>query len=186
MKSQREKEGWRGPVHTVFVEMANFVEDGDKQSLGPRVPLFSVTYDPAGKRCDETTHYTELIDSHTTDYDTRYDAKGRVSEQSYYRDGMFQYKVLSTYQDEKVVTEDFCAANSTPNYKREHKYDAEGNPIEMSYSEAGGKLIYKLKYDNEYDSAGNLIKITIFQWTSEQGEELYKPLSVHFQTITYY
>jgi hypothetical protein len=73
-----------------------------------------------------------------------------------------------------------------PRYARAYKYDDHEHPIEMVYSADGGKIINKLRYENEYDNVGNLIKVTIFRWVTNNGVSFYKPASTHFQTITYY
>jgi hypothetical protein len=187
MKTQREQEGWLGPVGTVVVEMADFLERGGTQILGPRVPLFTLRYDIKGKRVEEKTYYSLHRESGANDCVTSHDTKGNTSALFCFSNGEFLYKVIPTYDSNKrVIKELFCDAMGNPHYKREHEYDARGNPIEMSHSEVNGTIVNKLKYENEYDSVGNLTKVTVFKWSTSNGESFYKPLMVNYQTITYY
>lgn len=186
MKTDRAKEGWLGPVQTVVVEMADFGEEGGTLSLSRRVKLFTLTYDAQGKRIERKTFYTVHEDSQENLHVTRHDTEGNMIEQTYYQHGEFQYKVFCTYDNKKLVEEDFYDVMGQLRYTREHKYDDHGNPIEMNYSEASGKIIDKLKYENEYDAVGNLIKVTTSRWVTNNGGDVYKPVSICFQTITYY
>jgi hypothetical protein len=187
MKTQREQEGWVGSVRSVVVETADFLEQGETQSLGPRVPLFTLRYDIEGKRVGEKTYYSLHMESGSGDCVPSHDAKGNTSALFCFSNGEFLYKVIPTYDSNKrVVQELFCDATGKPHYRREHEYDARGNPIEMSYSEADGTIVNKLKYENEYDSVGNLTKVTVFKWSTGKGESFYKPVMVNYQTLTYY
>jgi hypothetical protein len=187
MKTQREQEGWLGPVRAVVVEMADFLERGGTQTLGPRVPLFTLEYDIQGKLVGEKTCYILHGESGVNDCITRYDTEGNISALFCFSGGEFLYKVIPTYDSNKRVVEElFCDAMGNPRYKREHKYDARGKPVEMSHCEINGTIVNKLKYDNEYDSVGNLIKVTILKLVDHGGKSSYKPVSVHFQTVTYY
>jgi hypothetical protein len=105
MKTQREKEGWSGPVKQVTLEVAEFLERESTPVLGPRVPLFTISYDEQGRRVEKTTYYTAHSDSKENDYITKYDDEGRMREQTYYQHGLFQYKVVPTYENKKLVTD---------------------------------------------------------------------------------
>lgn len=187
MKTDREQEGWLGSVKTVIVEKADFLEEADMPALDSREPLFIVHYDIQGRKVNQNTYYHMHGESNPNDFATNYDTEGNISALFCFSKGEFLYKVIPTYDNNKrVVKELFCDAMGNPHYRRDHEYDVRGNPIEMSYSEANGAIINKLKYDNEYDSVGNLIKVTIHKWVNHGGKPFYKPISIHFQNITYH
>jgi hypothetical protein len=186
MKSQREEEGWLGPVRAVVFEMADFHEEGGTEILGPRMTLYTIRYDVKGDRVGEVTYNSIHGESRADDYIESSDGKSNVRELSYRPDGEHRYKVISTYENDKIVEEIYYDVEGVPRYKREHRYDLRGQPVEMIYSESGGMIVNKLRYDNEYDSQGNLTKVTIFKWSTSNGKSCYKPISVHFQNISYY
>ncbi len=186
MKTQREQEGWVGPVRTVAVAMAHFIEEGETQKLGPPVPLFTLRYDIQGRRVGQKTFYSVHREAGPADYVTRYDAKGN-SALFCFSNGEFLYKVIPAYDGNKrLVKELFCDAMGNLRYTRSHKYDARGNAIEMTYSNAKQTIVNRLRYENEYDSLRNLTKTTVFEWTPGGGEPSYKPIMVNYQTINYY
>jgi hypothetical protein len=187
MKSDREQDGLVGLVRHVVAEMAVFLEQGQRQTLGARVPLFTLQYNTRGKRVGERNYYYLHGESGVGDFVTHQDKASNKFELFCFSNGEFLYKVIPTYDsNNKVVDELFYEATGNLLYRRMHEYDVRGNPIAMSLIAASGTVIDKLKYENEYDIAGNLIKVTILKWSSQGGELSFKPIMVNYRTITYF
>jgi hypothetical protein len=95
-----------------------------------------------------------------------YNYKGnQVEELVYDENGKLNQKYLSILDDKGNEIENF-------------HFDAFGNPNEI-------KSKYKIKYDS-FDEKGNWTKKTTSKLVVENGKEVYKPLYVDYQTITYY
>jgi hypothetical protein len=187
MKNDREQDELLGLAQSLYVEMAEFTNEDGKLREGPRMPLITVTYDIQGTKTGEFIHSFMYTESDSDDYVFSYDTEGKVREQSYYRDGVLQTKVIPSYDTQARVAEAlFCNSHGTPAYKRVLTYDAQGNPIEMGYYKVDGSLVYKYAYTNEYDSIGNLIKVTALRWVAREDKSFYEPTLVTYRTIIYY
>lgn len=187
MKSDREHDGLVGPVQAVVIELEDCSEQEGDQTFGPRTPLLTLRYDVGGKRVGERSYSSLHRESAAGDCVATNDTEGKIGALFCFANGRFLNKVMPTYDDNnRIIKELFCDALGNPSYQREHEYDLRGNPIRMTYAKMDGTISDKLKYENEYDSVGNLIKTTILRWSTENGNSFYKPTTITHRTITYY
>lgn len=187
MKSDRETAGLVGPVRSLYLETAEFINKRGKWVESHRKPMMTITFDLQGKIIGESVHRFMYSESVSENYRFSYDDEGRVSEQCRYHNGIIQNRVIPSYDNQGRVTESLvCDPDGTPKYKDTHKYDANGNPVELGYYKADGSLVYKNVYDNEYDSIGNLIKVITSRWTTRDDKLFSEPVLVTYRTITYY
>jgi len=95
-----------------------------------------------------------------------YNHKGnQIEEIVYSQNGKLNQKYLSTLDNKGNEIESV-------------EFDAFGNPSEI-------KSKYSVKYDS-YDKKGNWTKKTTSKVIIENGKEVYKPMYINYQTITYY
>lgn len=187
MKTDREQDGLVGSVRSLFVEIAEFTNEAGELLERPRMSLVTITYDIQGKKTGERFHRFMYTESDSDDYIFSYDTEGRISSQSYYRDSIFHSKVIPSYDNQGRVAEAlFSNSEGALNYKRVLNYDAQGNPVEMGYYKLNGALVYKYAYVNEYDSTGNLIKVTALRWMVTASKSFYEPTLTTYRTLTYY
>jgi hypothetical protein len=185
MKSEREQDGWFGLVQFVVVEMAEYLDQDGRQTLGRRVPLFTLEYDTEGKRVAEKTYYSLHGTSDVNECLLRQSVDGSRNALFCFSGGEFVYKVIQNFDAHgRIVSELFSDIMGKPHHKREQKYDVHGNPVEMSLTTPTGTVVDRIKYENEYDAVDNLIKVKILKWILDDGR--YKPIMVNYQTVTYY
>lgn len=187
-KTNRERDGWTGPVKTVVTETAEFSQESGKWVLRPRRLDFTLTYDRSGGVVDESYGANVIFDLTSSDDGTvKRDAEGNVIEQEVYRNGVLEYRIFFTRDAEgKEVEQVVRHADGLLAGRKTHRYDSHGRAVEMNEHDAGGTIITRCAYANKYDSEKNLIEVTVERWTNVAGEFVYEPLFTTYHTITYY
>jgi len=187
MKTGKEKSGLVGAVRSLYEEISNFTNETGEWVEGTRVPLFTAIFDTQGNLIDESFHSFMYTQPASDEYICDYDSEEKVNEQAYYRDGVLQSKVIPSYDEQgRAVEAVVCDSSGTPKFRHVYKYDANGNQTEAAYYEINGSLLNKNVHNNEYDSRGNLIKVTTLSWVTKEGRSFYEPALVRYRTITYY
>jgi antitoxin component YwqK of YwqJK toxin-antitoxin module len=188
MKTDREKDGWLGPVKSVVTEMAPFTKRAGHWVLNPRTKGFATTYDRDGRKTTESFGSDVLFSAgHPNDTINKSDDEGHVIEQEKYQNGTLQYRVFFTYDAEGRETErTVCSPDGTLLTSTIHKYDAHGKAIEMSVYKSDGSVDHKISYTNTYDSKGNLIEVTAKRSNNDIHDSTGVPLFVIYHSLTYY
>jgi hypothetical protein len=188
MVTDRERDGWSGPVWKVVTERANFLEQAGKWVLGPRKMDFVTTYDRSGRGLSESYGDGVILDSGRLGHAViRRDREGNVVEREHYSDGILQYRESLAYDSEgRKSAEVIYDPDGAAVAKTSFKYDARGKTAEMAKYGPNDTLISRITYANEYDSEGNIIQQTVERWTNVDGEMVYDPLFIIYHVITYY
>ncbi|MBA4184024.1 MAG: hypothetical protein H0X49_08435 [Acidobacteria bacterium] len=175
-------------MQRVSEEIAHISKRNGRWVIHPRKLQVVTVYNFEGKRTDETFHVR--IHGNQSDLDSAtvmQDADGNITGYSSYFEGILQYKVFFAYNEQgRKIEEITYDAKGELCRKTYYKYDTHRKMIEMSAYNSDNTLQDKHTYTNEYDSAGNLVKITIRRWTNIDGEMFYEPLCEIYYNITYY
>ena len=184
-QTDRKKDGWHGPVKSIIVEVANYIQQASETALGTPFPILTYAYDASGRRVGDMTFHKGAnvvqLDSHFT---SSWRDPDRIESQRCYTEEGLAYTVRPTYRDDKIVKETFFDNHDIAKYAREYTYDSAGHPVEMSHVTAEGIVLRKLNYENRYDDRGNLVEVAVYEWTSNQPTS--RPLMVIYYTITYF
>jgi hypothetical protein len=188
MKTDREKDGWFGPIQSVATELASISKRGNHWVLNRREKGFATTYDRDGKKTTESFGSGVLLSSgHPPDTINKKDDEGHVIEQEKYKTGALQYRVFFTYDAEGRETQRTVRSPEGDLItKTVHQYDAHGKAVEMSVYKSDGPLDSKISYTNKYDSNDNLIEVTAKRWTNNMSDSSGEPLFVIYHSLTYY
>lgn len=117
----------------------------------------------------------------------KHDIEGNIIEHYGYLEGVLQSNLLFTYDEQgKKIEQRACSPQGAVLHKTVCKYDAWGKAVEMMTVDDDDSLLAKHTYVNEYDSIGNLIKITVRRWTNVGGRFVYEALCEIYKKITYY
>ena len=187
IKTDRERDGLFGAVRSVQQEIAYISEKAGKWVISPRQLQAVTTYDREGKRTSQSFHthaYGQSLSEHGV---TKHDVDRNIIQHSRYYEGVLQSKVFFTYDGRGRKIEEMAYSPEGVLYHRTiYKYDAQGRVVEMSTYDVGNTIISKHTYTNDYDSVGNLTKITVRRWTNTDGKLLYQPLCEIYYDIAYY
>jgi hypothetical protein len=188
METDRERDGWSGPVWKVVTERANFLEEAGKWVLGPRQMDFTTTYDRSGERLSESYGDGVILGSGMLDHTvSRRDCEGHIVERENFSDGVLLYRESLAYDSEgRKSAEVIYDPNGIIVGKTRFTYDARGKTAEMAKYGPDDTLITRIVYANEYDSEGNITRQTVKRWTNVDGEMVYDPLFIIYHVITYY
>lgn len=189
MKTDRERDGWVGPVQSIRCECSDYLERKDDSIMGPRQLNFIFTYDVNGNRIGNNygPKVLKLPETPGVNDLSKYDASGNLVEHSRYSDGVLQWKLVFSYDDRANKLEEVMTAPDGSVLRRTlYKYDEHRKAIEMSTYNPDGSLDCKHTYVNKFDVAGNMVEQTVRRWTNINGEMLYEPLFITYYTITYY
>lgn len=190
-KTDREQHGLTGAVQSVHTEIASISEKQGKWVISSRQSEVITTYNRQGKMTRQTfntdntgTRGIELLpDSNVVKHDT----EGNIIECLHYIMNVLESKVLYTYDKQgRKIEENAYSPKSELYHKTVYKYDERDKVIEMITYDASGRLCTKHTYANEYDSVGNLTKVTVRRWTNIKEELFYQPLCEIYYSITYY
>ena len=145
----------KGKVSFFSDSTYNFVEKFGEIEKGGRRCNFKYKYDEKGNKI-EGHEYPNLYDHD----DFKCDEKGNKIEGTKFdvnRDrGSYEYKYTYKYDEKGNMIEENYYKSSELNYKSKYKYDEKGNKIEENWYNSAGGLWYKLTY--KYDVKGNKIE----------------------------
>jgi TonB family protein len=151
-KTDREHDGFFGPVHTIIEEGAALIGTPDKPIEGARYRLESRTYDLNGNLIEKIVYGgvggKEVIDRAV--YSS--DSEGNRIENSY--TGGSGIPDPSASQPPPVKED--RGPDGSYLYRHVFRYDDKGNRIEESVYRGGGAFVYKVEY--EYNGNGQLVK----------------------------
>lgn len=184
MQTEREKDGWRGPVKSVAVEMAEFIEGTSGPKLGTVFPLVTFKYDLSGSRLGPVAFHSANISSLPHKFTTKWKDQKTIESQTCYSEEGVLYTVKPTYREGRIIQETFFDNKEIARYIRKHRYDLFGHPTEMIHLKADGTPARKLEYYNKYDREDNLIEVTIYEWLHNQP--ISRPLMIIYYTIAYF
>ena len=188
MVTDRERDGWSGPVWKVVTERANYLEEAGKWVLGPCKIDFTTTYDRSGGRLSESYGDGVILGSGSLEHAvSQRDREGNIVEREHYSNGVLLYRESLVYDGEgRKSAEVIYDPDGVIVGKTSFKYDERGKTSEMSKYRPDDTLISRISYANEYDSEGNITQQTVERWTNVDGEMIYDPLFIIYHVITYY
>lgn len=184
-KTDRERDGLAGAVRSIQVEFAQILKKEDKWVIRPRKLEVVTTYNREGKRTSQNFHVRASQDSN--EGISKYDSNGNVIEHSQYFEGVFQGKIFCAYDDYgRKIKQEAYSPDGKLYYKTLQRYDVQGKVAEVIMYNADNTLCDKHTYVNDYDSTGNLTKVTVRRWTNIDGNLIYEPLCEIYYNIIYY
>jgi TonB family protein len=157
-RTDRDRDGLKGPVGVVRIEVARFSNSAGKAVEGSRVRRERRTYDEQGNL------YHEAL----------YDGDYVISSRFYfYESSDIQSVVAYIRKGSEVVSTGFAAADrqgmNTLRFRLNHKNDAAGNRIGTAMTAEDGTPVRKLAYS--YDKLGDLTEVAQY---SGDGKLLHK------------
>jgi hypothetical protein len=193
MKTDREKNGFKGPVHTVRTEIevspsrAYRVNPGGLELLeiftseydGQRNLYELFTFDESGRLLEEASSERSLIEQESFRFVYTYDDAGRIARRDEYdQAGSADGKTLYSYDSEgRKVEETYYSAKG--NGTRHTKYDQRGNAVEMICYGPDEEITSKNTWESSYNISGNRVEvITIYKMEPAQltpGTDYYVP-----------
>jgi len=185
VQTNRARDGLTGAVQSIQLEFAQILKKEGKWVIRPRKLEVVTTYDLEGKRTSQNFHVRAFQDSN--EGISKYDSNGNVIEHSQYFEGVFQGKIFCTYDDYgRKIKQEAYSPDGKLCYKTLQRYDERGKVVEAIMYNADDTLYDKHTYVNEYDSTGNLTKVTVRRWINIDGNLIYEPLCEIYYNITYY
>src|SRR5262245_17570678 len=148
--SDREHEGFKGPVRKVFEESSTITE-GSNSSIGARCPILTQTYDRQG-RLTTIVLYPGSCGSEEIRHNCSYDKNGNRLERI---DGSKAGGIPISPQKPSTAS---GGGNQNGSYHSKHgfKYDSKGRISEKSEYSPDGKLTQKTVY--KYDAQNRLVE----------------------------
>ncbi len=129
-KTDRERDGFIGAVHTVVTEMAQLAQQVGQWTEDPRVRVHTSVYDTKGNLTAHTSHHP---------------------------DGVLAMKQVRTYDAADTLTKEvFYNPDDSLWRTAVYDYDASGNPSKVTHYVADGSLLFTDVYS--YDAQGNLVE----------------------------
>lgn len=156
-KTDLEREGLKGPVHTVDAESSDFTIEGREQGTGRK--LDALTFNSKSQLVQRTIYsdYGFLIGTEKYSHD----AGGQlVVAEMYEPKGGLQEKRVFTYRQNRLVEVTTHDASGVAQLKQEYIYDQHSRVKDEIYSfkaKPVGKTSYKL------DRNGNIVEAAFFQ-----------------------
>jgi hypothetical protein len=132
-KNDLEREGLKGPVKKVLIEIAKLSKSTGTLKEHSRIPWLSMTFDRSGNKIEEDQLYVEEVLNFKSVF--AYDPQGRLKEGT-----EFNYK-------------------GGADFKWEYSYDPTGKRIEETRYDLNTKSFFS-RSSYLYDDAGNLIEET--------------------------
>lgn|SRR5262245_10254978 len=149
--SDREQEGFRGPVMKVFEEWFPQTEESNTP-IGARCPRETKTYDQQGRLTSDVLYPGVCGEDGEIREDYSYDKDGNRIER--YDDS--KASVISVSPPKPPTPSAGGNQNGSYTFKHVFKYDSKGRMSEESVYPSSGKLKYKLVY--KYDSQNRMIE----------------------------
>ena len=163
-KSDRERAGLVGPVHTVGGDLTAFYDrPSASEAHGVAQPLVSVTYDEKGRELTRVTHGPYALKETMT-----YDAAGRLTESSLTDwEGELLLKETYTYDaGSRLVEKSMRNATAPGPVKETYAYDARGLLAEVAES-YWGKRGNRRAFT--YDEKGRLTAVETYTPKGKPG-----------------
>jgi hypothetical protein len=134
-KTDREREGLIGAVHTVVTEMAQLTQQEGQWTEDPRVRVHTSVYDTKGNLREHTSHHP---------------------------DGALAMKQVRTYEATSTLTKEVLYNPDDSLWRTAvYDYDADGNLSKVTHYVADGSLLFTDVYS--YDAQGNLAEFFSFE-----------------------
>ena len=149
--SDREQEGFRGPVMKVFEEWSPQTEESNIP-IGARCPRETKTYDQQGRLTSDVLYPGKCGGDGEIREDYSYDKDGNRLE----RHDDSKASGISVSPPKPPTPSAGGNQNGSYTFKHVFKYDSKGRMNEESVYSPSGKLKYKLVY--KYDSQNRLIE----------------------------
>lgn len=115
--------------------------------------------------------------------------RNKTSETHFYRDGrsMRSSKTVFVYDAKGRLTEEALYFNGVLNGRTTYKYDSKGNRSEIVELNSDGSISGKsaLSYE-EFDAAGNWTKAVVSEWRSTEGQPDFRRDFALYRTLTYW
>ncbi len=187
MKTDRERDGWVGPVRSVVVESGPIPDESGEDVVTVRQFDFKITYNRDGRRTSESDGFNMLAAPPARDSIIREDSDGNIIEYEQHEHDILKYKTIFTYDAEgREIKRATYDSNGVLLNSWVHEYSERGQAVGLTIYRGDGSLVSKQTYVHEYDVVSNVTKTTHGSWTSVDGKLTYEPEFVTYYTITYY
>lgn len=176
--TDREQDGFLGPVHTVLEESAPLTGTRDKPVDGAQRRVESRTYDPDGNLTEKIVYSGD----HGQDVLERIvygsDSAGNRTENIYITGS----EIPASADGLPAPVKEDQTSDGSYLYKIQYKYDNQGNRTEEDVYGGRGALVYKLEY--EYNEHQQMVKRQIVQADKIINRTSYSYLNAMIDPIT--